>query len=208
MLTTPRPETPPSLRQQRKKYQNYSSYVTNRYQNRYQQEYKKYVVPLGPFFKGDKFKSCFHRETRCGGISGDGVESPRRQEVPRSSPPPPSKSPSSKGRVHNKSRKSMIFCPHSRPQVWSFFPERQKIQSSSSSSLSFSSYHIDISLVRWSTSVSTWWPGGCWVVVVVVVVVVKHFPSTSFCVFTPLNLIRAQRAFLVIANKTSSSLMS
>jgi len=55
MLTTPRPETPPSLRQQRKKYQNYSSYVANRYQN---------------------------RETRCGGVSGgDGVEGPRRQEV-------------------------------------------------------------------------------------------------------------------------------
>jgi len=52
MLTTPRPETPPSLRQQRKKYQNYSSYLASR-ENR----------------SGN-------------GMSGDtGLEAPRRQEV-------------------------------------------------------------------------------------------------------------------------------
>ena len=109
----------------------------------------------------------FHRETRCGGISGgDGVEGPRRQEVSRSSSPPPSN-----GRVHNKSRKSMVFCLG---LAWKDKNTLMSLVSSSSSSLSLQLICLwsgGAPLRRLGSQVGAWW----WVVL-------KHFPSQSFCI--------------------------
>ena len=82
VATTPRPETPPALRQQRKKYLGQSSYNSNRY-------FDDQIVMV-PFFsmvnffvslRSQKSRRTFRESRYNGGINAEGMEGPRRQEV-------------------------------------------------------------------------------------------------------------------------------